>query len=790
MNSKKIGSFGVVVLFPILLLVIMFHQFLDGTSVLLTTDAAISGSNQSVSQVLIDTVANWSSGILMGLPRSPATQASGLLKIAANGVVWNNFIYGFACAAASFAFLLGYRKKMTVWALLCGVLTAFWLGSNFTLLYAGHVQKPFVVLFFVCALLSAGVVSFRGGLLWGGCTGLMFAQQPDVALFFALFAGGYLVFRIWQVHGFKWIKWVEVLIPAGGVALLIAAGPLLSGYNQQVKGTAQMETENKQEKWEYVTQWSFPPEETIAFVAPGYTGWRSSDPEGPYWGRMGRSAGWEKTRQGFQNFKLENTYLGLIPVAFALFAIFSCRRSKHRAEIIFWSSAAIVSLLLSFGKYFPLYSLFYHLPVVNNIRNPNKFLQVFQMCIAILTVYGVDALWKSGRQGEGGIEEKSNRSFFWIMAGTLGVLGIGALSVSMNLSNGAAGFVTQGWSAEAAQILVANQSRALWHAVFMAAVLTAVFAVFSFPKFRKAARFKNWIFAFLVLIVVVDAAKLSKHYIKSMPRSYIESNALTDFLKKDLGQERVALLSQQGIYNIWVSYLLPYNHIASFNVAQIGRMPSDYQQLMEAGSKNPLRMWRFAGVKYLLAQSSIESQLPPNQLRKVFAYDVAPAGSNGFRIVPNQNGAHAVFEFTEPIPRYALVPPAGAQTDEQVLAGITDSRQPLPGANSVPGSIEVLKSSSARTELEIRAGAPSMLRVAQRWDAAWTARVDGKLVEVERIDFICQGVALPAGEHNVVLTYSPSRTFFYMQCAGVLLLMGAFALGFWYMDKLKEAKRV
>lgn len=791
LKDGKIGWVGVAWLFPVTLLLLVFHRFLDGTSVLMTTDAAISGANQSVSQVLTDMVANWHSGILMGLPRSSVSQVSGLLKIVANGVVWNNYIYGVACVAASFAFLIGFRKKLTVWALLCGVLTAFWLGSNFTLLYAGHIQKPFVVLFFVCALLGAGVASWRGGLLWGGCTGLMFAQQPDVALFFALFAGAYLVFRIWRAHGREWAKWLEILIPAGGVAVLIAVGPLLSGYSQQVKGTAQMETENKQEKWEYVTQWSFPPEELAAFIAPGYTGWRSGEPEGPYWGRMGRSAGWEQTRQGFQNFKLENTYLGIIPVAFALFALFSCRRSKHRAEIIFWSSAALVALLLSFGKYFPLYSLFYKLPVVNNIRNPNKFLQVFQVLLAILSAYGVDALFnRKSSIDEPETAPPATRNFFWISAVALAFFTVWALNVSFGKTDDVGRFIAQGWPQQVADVIVSNKIAALWHLVFMSTIVAAVFAVFTFQRARKLIRFGGWIAAGLVLIVAADAVKLSKHYVREMPRSYIAANPLTDFLQENIGHERVALLSQQGIYNIWVSYLLPYNHIASFNVAQIGRMPSDYQQLMAVGSKNPLRMWRFAGVKYVLAPSAIEAQLPPNQLGKVFAYDLAAAGGHEFKVVPNPNGAHAVFEFMDPISRYALVPLSAAQTDEQVLSSIADPNQSLPGSTTVPGTVEVIKSGSARIELLVRSEQPCMLRVAQRWHPDWTARVDGKPAELKRVDFICQGVDLPEGEHRVVLKYSPSRTFFYMQCAGVLLLICALCLGFRRAEKLKEATNV
>ena len=77
--------------------------------------------------------------------------------------------------------------------------------------------------------------------------------------------------------------------------------------------------------------------------------------------------------------------------------------SDQRAEIIFWAAATLIALLLSFGKFFPLYALFYKLPVVNNIRNPNKFLQVFQLALGILAAYGIDIASKcADRKASGG----------------------------------------------------------------------------------------------------------------------------------------------------------------------------------------------------------------------------------------------------------------------------------------------------------------------------------------------------------------------------------------------------
>jgi hypothetical protein len=518
------------------------------------------------------------------------------------------------------------------------------------------------------------------------------------------------------------------------------------------------------------------------------------------------------------NFMMESAYIGLIPVAFALFALFSCRRSKYRAEILFWGGAALVALLLAFGKHTPLYSLFYQLPVVNNIRNPNKFLQIFQVALAILTAYGVDALF-SQRSESLKVESRQStnadlrpptsdlcppssvlcppssdlcpltsevRRFFWFTAGVLGLLTLWALSVSMNRTAGIADFAAQGWPAEAARTIVANQGKALWHATFMAAIITFVFSIFSFatpfghcladarplslrlgPRLGKLVRFKNWIAAGLVLLISADVLILSKHYVQKMPRSYIQANALTDFLKKDLGTQRVALLTQQSVYNIWLTYLLPYNQIATFNFSQMPRMAEDYKNLLTAGSKDPLRMWRFSSVKYLLGPVGFEKQLA-GQVKRVFAYSLAADPDGEIQLIPDPKGDHAVFELLNTIPRYTLLAGFDPATDEKALARLSGSGALLNG--TLTGSVDVVNYRPGRVELKTQAEAPAMLRVAERWDADWKAQVDGRSVAVQRIDLLCQGVDLPAGSHKVELVYSPSKLFFYMQCGGYLIL--------------------
>jgi len=338
-----------------------------------------------------------------------------------------NWVHALDLGVAALFMMLLLQQQNVKWpAMALGLLSAFWLGSNMTLVYAGHLGKFGVITFasaalFCIARTAGGFASWPWSILAGGAVGYMCLEQQDVALFFGLCVAAFACFMLYRMQPASWPKRIGLLFLMGGMALWLAGPALLQSYGISIKGVAQVNSENPQAKWEYVTQWSLPPEETIALVAPGYVGWRSGEPEGPYWGRMGRSAGWEQTGQGFMNFKLDDIYLGAIPVIFALIAVFAAARKlnigravettdgtdntesvlelpacRHRAEILFWAMVAVLALLLSFGKFFPLYALFYQLPVVNNIRNPTKFMPVFQVAVAILAAYGLDLVLATG----------------------------------------------------------------------------------------------------------------------------------------------------------------------------------------------------------------------------------------------------------------------------------------------------------------------------------------------------------------------------------------------------------
>ncbi len=403
---------------------IFFHEMLGPEAIRFSTDDNIGQIALVRSYLPRAFLGFWNDSSLVGSPELLPVSLTFMLRWLMPPRISTNWLHAVHLSLASFFLILYLRNKgLRTVSCLMGILAAFWLASNFTLVYPGHTSK-FGILAFSAAFLwladrAARTRDPAWSVLAGGALGATFVEQPDVAFFFALILGPYALFEAWRNRGADLKAQWKFLVPLFVVAALLAVSPMWVGYKIAVRGVSTMTEETPAEKWNYCTQWSWPPEESIDFIAPGYFGWRSGDEEGPYWGRMGRSAGWKTTGQGFQNFKLENQYIGAIPVILALFALFAAFAKsgillskspvEWRSQIIFWGAVALLTLLLSFGKHFPLYSLFFKLPIVSSIRNPNKFLQVFQLALALLAAYGFDITART-TQAAYGTEENHDQN--------------------------------------------------------------------------------------------------------------------------------------------------------------------------------------------------------------------------------------------------------------------------------------------------------------------------------------------------------------------------------------------
>lgn len=787
---------GLLILFGLL----VFRGVLGG-GLLVTTDDGIGALAMRQRTMPGGFLGCWNDLSLLGVMEPLNIGWTNLLLFLMPLKAFTNWIH-FLDLAAGAIFLAQFLRMrgLSVASALMGAITTFWLGSTFFLIHAGHLGKFGVLPYIGFALWqierAVQKKSILSGLLAGGALGGAFLEQQDLALFFALVIGPYAAWRfVFPFGGLAPARspapWLR-LAALGLVCALMGLPPILAGW-REFGAKAHAGAESKEAKWDYATQWSWPPDETIEWVAPGYMGWRSGEPQGPYWGRLGRSPGWEQTRQGFMNFKLETFYMGSIPVVLTLLGAciaFSRRwAGEWRGDLIFWTAAAVITFLLGLGKFFPLYKAFFALPGMSSIRNPVKFMQVTQLAMGILAAHGMDSLLRRDpKTGAAPVPAW----FRWVALGFGCLLLLAAFSALSGQAGAVQRLSTMGWGPQYAPVIVSNQVAGLLRAAGLA-LLAWAFIHFA-PRLSIALAGR--VAAALVAIVMIDQLTVSPHYVQSVrDETLIGKNAVTEALQTTAtGGQRAYVVAQEGFYNNWMTYLFAYHGICTFNVSQM-RMPDDYQRYLTTLQRQPDRLWRLSGVGHLLGPSQMLPQLDAlpglrGKLKPSLAFDVL-AGSDGSINVtmpqPGQSGAHVIASIVAPAPRYALLAGWTTAADDAALAALANPAVPLfeqlhvapdsatglatSSGAGLTGDVEVVSYRPGRVVLKTNADVPTILRAAERFTPDWKATLDGKPIDVLRVDFMLQGVALPAGEHTVELVFRPPTGTLKLQFAGMGLCL-------------------
>lgn len=793
-RRKEFAGRAIFVLGVALFALLAFRTLLTPGAILFSTDDNIGAIVQRKNALPEAFWRGWNDQTFIGQWEPAMPSWTNLVIWALPARLAHNLLHALDLGLASVFFMLFLRRRGVGWVgVAAGALTAFWVGSNFTLVYAGHIGKFGVLLFAALFLwLAERAATERraaaSASLAGGALGAMFLEQADIALFFALALGPYALLRIGRVWGASRREWARRLVPLLAVALLIAFHPLWAGYAAHVRDAAPL-TAEADERWAFVTQWSWPPEECIDFIAPGFTGWRTGEPAGPYWGRLGRGG-------PLSNFKLENQYLGALPLALAAVAVAIALGKRaaggaaheRQVETRFWFGVALAALALSFGKFTPLYSLVMRLPVISAVRAPVKWLQPFQLAIGILAAFGVDEL----RKREGWRSPGARRfsacalSAAALLALVAGALALGRAETVRRLA--------AEWG-EAAPTIARNRIAALAHGAAMcgaAALLPALLA-----RRSPARRFAP---AVVVAAVGADALWLSRHYVERLPRNWIAENPLTRSLKAEIGEDRVALLSQQSFYGAWLTYLFPYHGIRALNFTQMPRMSATVRIFLERVMPFPPRYWQLAGAPLILLPPEAWTAIRQDpDWRESFAprliYRPQLAEDGGIAFVParaEDRDAHALVRARSGFGRYEWRRRWRAADDAATLNALADfERDPttealiapefgaLPPApeNETPASasIRVISSRPGVYRLRVATPTPALLRIADRYDPRWRADLDGRALSVARVDYLFMGVFVPAGEHELTVEFRPSRASFLPLALGVALCLAAAA---------------
>ena len=668
----------------------VFHALWAPGSVLMSSDDNVGLLKMNQRMLEASAIHPWMGEALWGMSTMSMVRPGYFLLKAVPATVFMNTYHGLCLALAAWLLALYLRDKgLRTAACAFGGLVAFWVGTNLTLTYAGHVGKYGTMVFLALAVFALGRWGRTGRAAWsvaaGAAAGAMFLEQADVALFCALLLAPLGLFEASRAAG-GW-KMAALAKKSWGAAL--AAALLAGGASLAAKGSGVEDVpggEDAAAKWSYLTQWSQPPGESLDFIAPGWTGWRTGDEQGPYWGRMGRSDGYEQTRQGFMNFKLENVYVGAIPLLFAVLGLataFGRRREEESpsAAIFVWSGLCLVALLLAFGKFFPLYKPLSLLPGFGSIRNPNKFIHFFQMAWGVVAAFGLDAALK--------LDARALRKWAWGAGIAALVFLLPGLALWADLGTGAERLAAAGWG-QLGRAIQWNKAFAVTYAGVALAVGAGILWLLArgtsggiFPPRGKnfSTAWKTSAGAWLpALAAVFDATViLAPHYVQTMPEGYVAENDLVRYLKREVGHNRTAMATKDGFYNFWLTYLFPYHGIPTIEVTQLPRPPADYVAFWNA-VQDPVRMWKLAAVSHVLAHGPVAAQLLANpawaaQLERAWAYQPMDDGRGGVavRSAPvNANAPEVVLKMKQIPPRVAAVAAWRTVDDAEALRTLAD----------------------------------------------------------------------------------------------------------------------
>jgi hypothetical protein len=494
---------------------------------------------------------------------------------------------------------------------------------------------------------------------------------------------------------------------------------------------------------EEAMSWSMPPEELAAFVIPGVFGFsRQEAGENPknihayYWGRM--------------VFTQTTSYFGLLPMLLLPLPLIF-RRDRYTWLAL---AAVAVGILFSMGKYTLFYNLLYdHFPGINRFRVPKMIMFIPVIGMGVLAARGLDLM-----RDEGIRQTRAFRRY---------LVGVACLPAALLALLGVEYFGRNYWMGrfievlaqptryeEGPQLVVQRWSNLMREtgiaAAFAAGYGLTIIGGLRKPLIRMAPLVLLGIFLLDVgrvdhkFMFLVDVPKTSKRNFTS---------PTIDFLKMQSKEFRVLPLGTGG--EPYVAHKIPVIFM-SMPVQQ--RRWQDYLDNLALTSA----MADIINLKYLVASPAQYQQERAQLGDKYVPVFQAPDNSElvleNRRVMPKAWLVPSVLYVAQP--QQALGIMQSPQFDPRQLA-VVESPPPLPLAppESAPaagvGNVQLKRYEGEHIDLSASNAANALLVLGEKYYRGWKATVDGKPVEIQRVNYILRGVYLPPGSHEVRFVFDP-----------------------------------
>lgn len=521
--------------------------------------------------------------------------------------------------------------------------------------------------------------------------------------------------------------------------------------------------------WDYATGWSFHPVESLTFLFPGLFGFANET----YWGTVGTPDGTPFTHNPM--------YFGAIVLVLAVIAVWTAPKTHWGFPL----TLAVVAWVLSFGRYLPLLykPLYLYLPLFNKFRAPVMGQVLLLLGMALLAGVGWQAVANQVQEKVAG-GKNTGKLMRILRTGALicGICFLTTLVIGKGgfpLYKAFAGVVKSGTSP---QLLQSAWEVAFPDLVRTWGLLSLLFGL-SWWALVKAQSTLLWGLGSLLLISL-DILPVSRKLVNFIPSTTVQEifreEGVVRHLKQGEGKFRLHALDNGYKPANWWSY-----HGVELTTGYFGAKMADFQYFMQEFSldQNPPYSWLvihrnpaildLLNVRYVITSYPLEMIFeelerqglgPPARKAQEWRLEVT-----GRELKPGRGPF--LYRNLRELPRARLVGNFQVIPDlKETLSQMKDpnwdpqqrvilDRIPEPTPHpDFTGSAKIVSYQNERVEIEANLSAPAILVLADTYyPSGWKVMVDGQESVIMRANGVLRGVALPAGHHQVVFLFRPSR---------------------------------
>jgi len=824
--KKYLPDVLVVIIFAVISFAYFFPADLDGRILYRHDSSAGRGAGQETAEYHERTgkVSRWSNATFSGMPTyqtAPSYQSVSVLNQAVKAYhLWlpENVWYVFAYLLGFYILLRAFDFRQSLAAL--GSIVWAFSSYFFIIIAAGHIWKV-MALAYLPPMIAGIVLAYRGKYLWGFIVTAIFAafevdanhvQMTYYYLFIILFMIiAYLVDAIRKKRMAQFVKATAVCAAGALIGILMNISNLyhtwqyaqesMRGKSELVKKDAANQTSSGLDR-DYITQWSYGVDETWTLLVPNAKGGASvplaantdamkkADPNfmqiyqqlGQYWGDQPGTSG--------------PVYVGAFVLMLFILGLFIVKGPIKWALL----AATILSILLSWGHNFMPFTNFFldYIPMYSKFRTVASILVIAEFTIPLLAMMALKKI-----VDEPDLLTKKAKFVYISFGLTGGIALLFALMPTLFFSDFISSQELEAFKSIPAEYLSPLESNLrsiresiftadCWRSFWIIVIGTLLLFLYKFKKLKA-----EYMVGAIAILCLIDMWQVNKRYlndemfVEKSVREQAQPMTQTDrqILQDKSLDYRVLNLASNTFNENETSYY--HKSIGGYHAAKLRR----YQELIDAYISPEMQkmMPAIAKAGGDMTKVNGDSLFPVLNMLNA-KYFIVPLQANQTVAIENPY----VYGNAWFVDKVTYVKNANEELDTLGKLNlrheaVADARfQSQLGESKNQDSTSIVKLTAYEPNqltYDVRSATGGIVVFSEIFYPEWTATVDGKPVEIGRVDYVLRALNVDKGHHKMVLTFDPksvkqTETVAYLSY-GVLLLVVLFAVYF----KRKEDKK-